>query len=159
MNADNPILNNPYREPKLYYDTDRDGNLDYGNVCQGRRIFKLDSAVMPNRQTGQKGVFEWNDDAAEYVTHLINLCRKEVGLWRAADYPGTTRVSKELLAFWFANPERLVTKKLFFAQQEAVETAVWLNEVAENSNPGQHILNLLRSGHQPPAEKAADPAH
>ena len=156
MNADNPILNNPYREPKLYYDTDRDGNLDYGNVCQGRRIFKLDSAVMPNRQTGQKGVFEWNDDAAEYVTHLINLCRKEVGLWRAADYPGTTRVSKELLAFWFANPERLVTKKLFFAQQEAVETAVWLNEVAENSNPGQHILNLLRSGQQTASDNPAD---
>ena len=27
------------------------------------------------------------------------------------------------MTFWFNNPERLVTKRLFFAQQEAVEQA------------------------------------
>lgn len=156
MNSDNPILNNPYEEPKLHYDTDSEGSLDYSKICDGRRIFKADSAVIPNRQTGQKEVFEWNDDAGEYLTHIINLCRKEIGLWRTAQYPNTTRVTKELLTFWFNNPERLVTKKLFFAQQEAVETAIWLNEVAEKSNAGQHILNLLRNGQQTVGDNPAD---
>ena len=33
-----------------------------------------------------------------------------------------------------------MTLSLFFAQREAIETAIWLNEVAEKSNVGQHIL-------------------
>ena len=156
MSTDNPILNSPYEEPKLHYDTDSEGSLDYNRVCKGRRIFKTDSAVIPQRQTGQKEVFEWNDDAAEYEIHIINLCRKEVGLWRMANYPNTTRITKELLTFWFKNPERIATKKLFFAQQESVETAIWLNEVAEKSNAGQHILNLLRAGQQTVGDAAAD---
>jgi type III restriction enzyme len=156
MSADNPILNSPYVEPQLHYNTDREGSLDYTDIRKGRRIFKTDSAVIPTRQSGQKEVFEWNEDAEEYLTHIINLCRKEVGLWRTTGYPNTTRVTKELLTFWFNNPERLVTKKLFFAQQEAVETAIWINEVAEKSNAGQHILNLLRNGQQTVSENAAD---
>ncbi|MBL7857253.1 MAG: DEAD/DEAH box helicase family protein [Cyclobacteriaceae bacterium] len=156
MSSDNPILNGPYDEPQLHYDTDSEGSLDYSNVVKGRRIFKPDSAVIPTRQTGQKEVFEWNDDAAEYVTHIINLCRKEIGKWREEKYPNTTRITKELLNFWFLNPERIVTKKLFFAQQEAVETAIWINEVAEKSNAGQHILNLLRHGQQTVSDSADD---
>lgn len=156
MSSDNPILNSPYDEPKLHYDTDSDGSLDYTNIVNGRRIFKPDSAVIPTRQTGQKQVFEWNDDAAEYGTHIINLCRKEVGKWREEKYPNTTRVTKELLNFWFLNAERIVTKRLFFAQQEAVETAIWINEVAEKSNAGQHILNLLRNGQHTVSDNGED---
>ncbi|MDX2302428.1 MAG: DEAD/DEAH box helicase family protein [Microscillaceae bacterium] len=148
MSADNPILNSPYHEPKLYYDTDSKGSLDYTSIRKGRRIFKADSVVIPTRQKGQKEIFEWNEDMEGYGTHIINLCRKEVGQWRAAKYPNTTRITKELMTFWFDNPERHAVKKLFFAQQEAIETAVWLNEVAEKSNAGQHILNQLRDGQQ-----------
>ena len=36
-----------------------------------------------------------------------------------------------------------MTQSLFFAQREAIETAIWLNEVAEKSNVGQHILRQL----------------
>lgn len=103
---------------------------------------------MPSRQSGQKEVFEWNEDPGEYLTHVINLTRKEVGVWREAKYPNVTRVTKELLTYWFDNPERIATKKLFFAQREAVETAIWINEVAEKSNSGQHIINLIRKGQQ-----------
>lgn len=81
MISNNPILNSPYLEPKLHYDTDSEGNLDYNNIVEGRRIFKPDASVIPTRQTGQKEVFEWNDDDAEYGTHIIKLCRKEVEKW------------------------------------------------------------------------------
>jgi len=156
MSADNPILNSPYVEPLLHYNTDREGALDYTDIRKGRRIFKVDSAVIPTRQAGPKEVFEWNEDAEESITHIINLCRKEVGQWRAAKYQNTTRISKELLTFWFDNPERHAVKKLFFAQQEAIETAVWLNEVADKSNAGQHILNLLRNGQHTVSDDPAD---
>jgi len=156
MSADNPILNSPYVEPLLHYNTDSEGALDYTDIRKGRRIYKVDSAVIPTRQTGQKEVFEWNDDAGEYLTHIINLCRKEVGIWRSTKYPGTTRITKELMTFWFDNPERHAVKKLFFAQQEAIETAVWLNEAAEKSNAGQHILNLLQNGQHTVSDDPAD---
>lgn len=54
MSADNPILNSPYVEPLLHYNTDSEGSLDYTDIRKGRRIFKADSAVIPTRQTGQK---------------------------------------------------------------------------------------------------------
>ena len=161
MNTDNPILNSPYQEPKLHYATTATGtdkgSLDYTKIVEGRRIFVPETQAIPTRKTNpQEQLFEVNDFEVQYGTHLINLCRKEVGLWRTAKYPNTTRITKELLTFWFDNPERLVTKKLFFAQQEAVETAVWLNEVAEKSNAGQHILNMLRAGQQTVSENPSD---
>jgi type III restriction enzyme len=156
MNTDNPILNSPYEEPYLHYATDADGALDYTDIRTGRRIYTSDIQVIPSRQSPQSSIFEVNDLVAEYGTHLINLCRKEVGIWRQAKYPNTTRVTKELLTFWFDNPDRHAVKKLFFAQQEAVETAIWLNEVADKSNPGQHILNILRNAQKTVSSEMAD---
>jgi len=43
---------------------------DYSRVCNGRRIFKDAPTVIPTRQTGQKEIFEWNDDAEGYITHI-----------------------------------------------------------------------------------------
>ncbi len=156
MNTDNPILNSPYHEPLLHYATDADGSLNYADIRDGRRIFTPDIQVIPNKQGPQTSAFEVNDFADEYGTHLINLCRKETGKWREAKYPNTTRVTKELLTFWFDNPERHAVKKLFFAQQEAVETAIWLNEVADKSNAGQNILNKIRAGQQTVSNDSSD---
>lgn len=156
MILDNPILNNPYKEPSKHYATDKEGSLNYLDTRIGRRIFSPDVQVIPNRQGPQASIFEVNDFAAEYGEHLINLCRREVNKWRNEKYPNSTRITKELLTFWFDNPERHAVKKLFFAQQEAVETAIWLNEVAEKSNAGQHILNLLRNGQQTVSDDPAD---
>ena len=103
MSTDNPILNNPYYEPLLHYATvatgEERGSLDYSKKVRGRRIFDPESeGAIPARQTNPQGqIFEVNDFAAEYGTHIINLCRKEIGLWRTANYPNTTRVTKELL--------------------------------------------------------------
>ena len=143
MAQDNPILNNPYLKPTLHYATDGDGALNYEDIRPGRRIF-FPVQTMPTRQGPQATLFEINELEAVYETLLVNQLRKEVGLWRDAGYPQTTRVTAELLRFWFLNAERHDSKKLFFAQREAIETAVWLNEVADKSNAGTHLLNQLR---------------
>ncbi|MEK7250116.1 MAG: DEAD/DEAH box helicase family protein, partial [Bacteroidota bacterium] len=144
MSDFNPILNNPYEEPRAYYETDLDGRLDYERKKKGRRPFVPVVAPIPLKQGDQKQIFGVSDIAGVYEKHIVNVIRKEVGLWRETSYPETTRVTKELLTYWFLNSER--TNRLFFAQREAIETVIWLNEVAEKSNPGQHILNELRIG-------------
>jgi type III restriction enzyme len=140
----NPILNSPYDQPKYHYHTNTNGELDYEQIQEGRRIFVPSINAIPTRQGNQKEIFEVNDLAADYGTHVVNLIRKEVSRWRNDSYTNTTRVTKELLNFWFNNPERHAIKKLFFAQREAIETAIWINEVAERSNAGQNILNKLK---------------
>lgn len=153
MPGHNPILNNPYLEPKFHYATDLEGSLNYQDVRKGRRIFTPDIQVIPKRQGVQPSMFDVNEDQEEHGSHVINLTRNEISKWREEGYPNITRVTKELLEFWFLNPERPPYKNLFFAQREAVEAAIWLNEVAERSNPGTHILNLLREGNVAVSDK------
>ncbi len=144
MSDENPILNNPYREPQWHYSTNLQGELDYEKVESGRRLFTGEIQTIPVPQRGQLSLVELNEFAArEYSNRLINLLRREVGTWRKNRYPATTRLTGELLNFWFANKERDFTQSLFFAQQEAIETAIYLNEVAKKSNIGQRFLSDL----------------
>ena len=143
MQYNNPILNSPYEKPEQHYATDSEGALDYTRIIDGRRIYAPEIQAIPVQQSSQRSLLEINDFHEEYGTHVINLTRKEVGSWRDSHYPGTTRVTKELLSFWFENADRHSELKLFFAQREAIETAIWLNEVADKSNPGQHILGRI----------------
>lgn len=142
--SSNPILNGPYDLPRFHYATDAGGNLNYSDKRKGRRIFAPDTPQVPLAQQRQSSIFDLNDLVAEYRDQLVNLLRDEVGKWREAHYPDvTSRVTRDLLNFWFLNPERASWHNLFFAQREAVETAIWLNEVAEKSNAGTHVLNQL----------------
>jgi type III restriction enzyme len=145
MSDKNPILNNPYEEPKRHYATDPDGNLNYADIRKGRRVFQPDMPSIPSRQGPQQSMFEVNDFSPQWDNELVNMLRKEVGAWRAAEWPQVTRVTGELLRFWFANPERQYDKRVFFAQREAIESAIWLNEVAAKSNAGQNIQ--AQTGH------------
>lgn len=142
--AINPILNSPYEEPRHHYFTNHDdGSLDYLRIEKGRRSFIPDLGVIPVKAGSQVSLISVNDVAGVYGNHLVNLLRREVGEWRKKEYPGVTRTTAELLQFWFLNPERKGTRQLFFAQREAVETAVWLNEIAPGSNIGTRLLEEL----------------
>lgn len=155
--ADNPILNSPYEEPTRHYATDAQGNLNYRDVRPGRRVFTADVPQVPIGQSDQGSIFDLNDFPSQCGEHLINTLRDELRSWRQAGYRGvSSRVTRDLLQYWFANPERAAHQKLFFAQQEAVEAAIWLNEVAEKSNTGTHVQNQLR---QRQATASDDPAN
>ena len=143
INSDNPVLNNPYEEPQYYYDSDANGNIDYETVITGRRPYGYDINIVPKR--GQRSMFSQEDFAsADPNAEFINEIRSQVKSWREADYPKASRITRELLHFWFSNPERQNQLKLFFCQREAVETAIWLNEIAERDpNVGNYLLNEL----------------
>ena len=141
--AKSPILNNPYEEPRLHYGS-VDGNLDYNTILKGRRPFSMEIGIKPNSNP-QQSMFNDEDFYDDDINaSFINTIRDEVKKWREQGYPQVTRVTRELLNFWFCNPERQDNLKLFFCQREAIETAVYLNEVAERDpNMGRHILHLL----------------
>ncbi len=149
QNIDNrsPILNNPYEEPRYYYDTDADGNLNYEKRMEGRRPYKSEvniATIHGNQQTTLfAGSDFYNSDDPDAV--FINTMRQEVKKWRNEGYPRATRITRELLNFWFNNPDRQIDKKLFFCQREAVETAVYLNEIADlDPNMGRSLLHSLQ---------------
>lgn len=142
-----PILNNPYEEPRFYYDTDTSGNLDYNRTITGRRPFMTSIDIVPKQKT-QPELFSGSDigyGEEDPNAPFINSIRAEVKKWRENNYRGITRVTRELLNYWFKNPERNWNLRLFFCQQEAIETAIYLNEVADfDPNIGRDLLRQLR---------------
>ena len=143
MEEKSPILNNPYDEPRWHYAADLDGNLDYNNVLDGRRPYSASIGIAPNRPNN--GLFTYEDvPDADPNADFINSIRAEVKTWREKGYPHVTRVTRLLLNYWFCNPERQNFQKLFFCQREAVETAVYFNEVADfDPNVGRDLLRQL----------------
>lgn len=69
---------------------------------------------------------------------LVAELRKKIQTWRASGYEGASKTSKALLKWWFFTDHAMEDRdgntflfKYYFAQREAVETVVWLYEVAK----------------------------
>lgn len=154
---ENPILNSPYEEPLRHYATDVQGNLNHRDIRDGRRLFAPDVPQVPIGQQKQGEFFDVNDLKAEYGENLVNRLREAVREWRAEGYRGiTSRVTRDLLQHWFLDADRASHQRLFFAQQEAVEAAIWLNEVAEKSNAGTHFISRLKMAQATAGNQAED---
>jgi type III restriction enzyme len=69
---------------------------------------------------------------------LVAELRKKVQEWRANNYEGASETSKALLNWWFKEEHILYNNdgssysfRYYFSQREALETVVWLYEVAQ----------------------------
>lgn len=136
-----PILNSPYFEPGRHWELDTEGRpTDY--IVVKRRRSDLISAMPPAKsQKGNKqNEFELStegltgQDLSYNVTEFVNELRREVDVWRQMPNPSQWQVSpvtQRLLSHWRAiqKDEKQVIRP-FFCQLEAVETAIWLGEVA-----------------------------
>ena len=67
---------------------------------------------------------------------LVSKLRREVHKWRESGYVGATNTSKSLLQWWFHTPHLIeqygggsIEFQYYFAQQEAIETIIWLVDV------------------------------
>jgi type III restriction enzyme len=67
---------------------------------------------------------------------LVNLVRARVKEWRGAGYPGVTATTLELLQYWRRDGRRF---RFFFAQLEAAETVIFLNEARRDLAQGIDI--------------------
>lgn len=140
----NPIINTPYEESRLHYFTNHDGSLNYKEIMEGRRLFSTEVPIVPIVDVKSPELFAM-EEVSDYSAPLITKLRTETSKWHEKGYPVVTRIQKELLDFWFRNPERISAHKLFFAQQEAVETASYINEVSPKENFGNFVLTELEN--------------
>ena len=71
------------------------------------------------------------DDPGKFVPlDLVNRIRPLVKAWRQTNYPGVTGTTRRLLDHWYDGSQRK-NRCFFFCQLEAIETLIWLAEVAD----------------------------
>ena len=135
-----PILNSPYVYPGRHWELDDDGQPT-NQIIESRRRSELITPVpKPQRRRrapNQAGfVFDSGEglstEEQEYnPTPIINEIRGYVSDWRRLPNPDQWQVSPEtarLLQHWRHHPFQDI--RPFFCQVEAVETVIWLTEVA-----------------------------
>ncbi|WP_186420138.1 DEAD/DEAH box helicase family protein [Bosea sp. CS1GBMeth4] len=135
-----PILNSPYAFPARHWELDADGQPTNRIIETRRRSDLITPVPKPKkrRQSGKQASFVLgaDDDLStqeqEYnPTPIINEVRTYVEVWRNLPNPEQWLVTPEtarLLQHWRHHKFQSVTP--FFCQVEAVETAIWLTEVA-----------------------------
>jgi type III restriction enzyme len=138
---ENPIINSPFEEPTRHFKFDEEGITNV--QVEGRRISSYFVPIAkPRKKKGSaQAVFdtEWTQDRIE-ENKLVNDIRHRVSAWRKGGYLGVTPTTARLIEYW-TNPER--EKKLFFCQNEALETAIYITEVAKKYGDAW-IENTLR---------------
>ncbi|MEL6716560.1 MAG: DEAD/DEAH box helicase family protein, partial [Planctomycetota bacterium] len=130
---ENPILNSPFYEPERHFEFDERGVIK-GNVQPGRRRSIYFTPIPgTKRKAAAQGALDFGgtSDRVE-ENRLINQVRDRVGAWRRASYPSVTSTTRKLLNHWSVVEGR--ARPLFFCQREAIETAVYLTEVAQKDH-------------------------
>ena len=153
-----PILNSPYECPGRHWELDSTGQPTQKIEEFRRKADFITPIPKPKRRnaTGQSATqseLVFNDPAGvstssqQYdVTSLINEVRVQVDRWRNFENPSEWQVSPEttrLLQHWRFHDFSGV--KPFFCQIEAVETAIWLTEVAPKNESGKRLLKILKT--------------
>ena len=152
---DHPILNSPYQPPARHWELDDDGQPTQ-RILEQRRSAKFITPIPKpkKRRTSatQSGfVFDEGEGLSSQkqqydATSNINEVRGNVDAWRALPNPSQWQVTPEtarLLQHWRHHDFSGV--RPFFCQVEAVETAIWLTEVAPQSKSGRRLLEYLAS--------------
>ncbi len=147
-----PILNSPYAHPGRHWELDASGQPTQ-RIIESRRGAQFITPIPKPRKrkgTASQETLVFNEGAGvstarqEYdPTPVINELRHRVGQWRGlpASAWGVTPETARLLQHWRTHPFSQV--RPFFCQIEAVETAIWLTEVAPNDKNGKRFIEHL----------------
>ncbi len=125
---ENPIINSPFDEPTRHFRFTDEGITN--EIIDGRRTSSYFVPIAKPKKMGSKQLqfdTEWTKDRIE-ENKLVNDIRRRVAMWRKGGYVGVTPTTARLIAYW-TDPAR--EKKLFFCQNEALETAIYVAEVAK----------------------------
>ena len=141
--TENTTICSPFSEPERHFSFDRERRRTTDKIEAGRRLsFYWE---MP-KQKGTRREIQADLLKSELVEHEeINSAREIVREWREMGDPysavDTTTTTRKLLAHW-----RDVTRhpRLFFCQIEALETAIYLNEVERNLNSNEPLTKMLK---------------
>ncbi|MDP2659181.1 MAG: DEAD/DEAH box helicase family protein, partial [Dehalococcoidia bacterium] len=139
---ENPIINLPFDEPARHFRFSDEGITN--EIVDGRRVSSYFVPIArPKKKKGgaQPALFdtEWTQERIK-ENDLVNDIRRRVALWRQGGYVGVTPTTARLIVYW-TDPDR--EKRLFFCQNEALETAIYVTEVAKKYGDAW-IENKLR---------------
>lgn len=153
-----PILNSPYERPSRHWELDKDGQPTQ-QILEARRRSELITPIpkakkRKGKAQNQELEFVHDDgistDKQKYdPTPVINELRTHVDAWRALPNPnqwGVTPETARLLQHW--RTHEFTDVRPFFCQVEAVETAIWLTEVAPNVRAGKLMLEHLANANR-----------
>ena len=153
---EHPILNSPYDYPVRHWELDAQGQPTQQIAERRRRAEFITPIPKPKKRKGkpEQASLLLDDDgtglstqAQEYekTASMINAVRQEVDKWRGIQNPNDWRVTPEtarLLQHW--RHHKFSGIRPFFCQVEAVETAIWLTEVAPQlGKAGEKFLDHL----------------
>jgi type III restriction enzyme len=128
--VEQPILNSPFEEPGEHWQIAEGAAPNRG---KGRRpagyFYRDPKAAPPEADQGARG--EWQE------LELVNLIRERLAQWRAAGFPGASRVTMDLIRHWRREGRE---RPLFFAQLEAAETIIFLSEARADLRQGIEVL-------------------
>ncbi len=149
-----PILNSPYEYPTRYWELDGQGQPTQ-KIIESRRPAEFITPIpKPRKRKGpvveqqlvlDEGRGLSTEDQQYDPTSVINNLRRRVDEWRSRPNPSNWQVTPEtarLLQHWRHHPFSGI--RPFFCQVEAVETAIWLTEVAPQAGKtGKDLLGHL----------------
>ncbi|WP_235590164.1 DEAD/DEAH box helicase family protein [Leptospira borgpetersenii] len=135
-----PILNSPYEYPGRHWDLDEIGQPT-GKIVEGRRRSELITPISHPQKLRKNakqdylefsGLTGFDTETQKYDPFpIINMVWNFVDDWRKLKSPTQWLVTPEtarLLEYWRSHQFQGV--RPFFCQVEAVETLIWLTEVA-----------------------------
>jgi len=161
---EHPILNSPYEYPVRHWELDTQGQPTQ-RIIETRRKAEFITPIPKSRKrkavaAQQQMVFDegkgLSNQQQQYETTstMINELRRVVDQWRSLPNPNDWHVTPEtarLLQHW--RHHKFSSTQPFFCQVEAVETVIWLTEVAPQAgNTGKKFLDHLAN-----ANKDANP--
>lgn len=126
---ENPAINSPFEEPRRHFRFSDDGITN--EITGQRRVSSYFIPIAKPKKKGKEQLYfdtEWTQDRIE-ENKFINQVRARVKQWRENKHFGVTRTTAQLLQYW-TRAER--ERKLFFCQIDALETLIYLLEIAKN---------------------------
>ena len=158
-----PVLNSPYDYPVRQWELDGQGQPTQ-RIVESRRTAEFITPIpKPRKRKGKAEQRQMPFDDGKGLstekqrydpTPIINDLRRQVDRWRLIPSPKDWRVTPEtarLLQHW--RHHRFSDIRPFFCQLEAIETVIWLTEVAPRS--GKVSSSFLE--HLANANNAANP--
>ncbi len=148
-----PILNSPYECPQRHWELDPQGQPTQEIIEARRRAEFITPIPKPKKVKGKPSQQAFIFDEGKGLstkeqqydpTSIINEVRGYVDQWRLLPNPSQWKVTPEtarLLQHW--RHHQFSGIRPFFCQVEAVETAIWLTEVAPHFKNGKRILEEL----------------
>ena len=129
---ENPILNSPFREPQRHFRFD--DNSITSDILNGRRPSEYFVPIAaPRKKSKQLSIESLIEPERKVEADGINRIRASVQTWRERGHPDVSATTRALLQHW-TDPARY--RRLFFCQIEALETLIFITEVAKQTKYG-----------------------